>query len=509
MRYGILVTRELPISVYYDALDLTCQYCHHVQPETPPSGLCLRCQMPLRPVLIHERPPRSAPPLSEAQIEQLVLLSTGHANILPHQAILQYQESFYTVTDHPGTWGVVGYGTRKRSLSEALAGAAQVGRALVYLHNNKFVHAEVGGASLESLIVTEGGKSIKLADLSTCTAMSSEEALFRKQLGNDLSFLAHLLCYLATGQELFRVGIEGAPPELRPLIERALRGRYANVQELLADLSLLMTRSQPGALKYSCGQATHPGLKRARNEDAIASLTFEADGSLPVGFYLVADGMGGHEAGDLASNLVKQTLTEHAGEMRKLSSLSGPDAEADAEELLTRAIREANQALFQYARAQGNDLGATATAALLVGDTAVIANIGDTRTYLLHRGHLEQITQDHSLVARLVDVGVITPDEARSHPRRNQVYRCLGHKPEIEVDTFTRRLEIDDVLLLCSDGLWGMVEDEKIRRILMGADTPQRACEALIEAANSAGGEDNIGVVVVRLERAGKPQVER
>jgi protein phosphatase len=145
-------------------------------------------------------------------------------------------------------------------------------------------------------------------------------------------------------------------------------------------------------------------------------------------------------------------------------------------------------------------LGSTVTAALIIGDVATIANVGDSRTYLLRDGRLERITQDHSLVARLVDAGVITPEEVRTHPQRNQIYRCLGHKPELDVDTFTVQLQAGDRLVLCSDGLWEMVLDENIQHAVEKARTPQKACDVLIEEANRAGGEDNISVIVVELE---------
>jgi protein phosphatase len=176
---------------------------------------------------------------------------------------------------------------------------------------------------------------------------------------------------------------------------------------------------------------------------------------------------------------------------------AGPTALAN---LLVQAIREANGALIHHAQNTGSDLGSTLTAALIAGETAFVANVGDSRAYLLRGGRLEQITRDHSVVARLAEVGIIRPEEIRTHPRRNEIYRSLGHQPQVEVDLFTRPLQKGDRLILCSDGLWEMVPDSEIRRIVEKARTPQQACDALVEAANRAGGEDNIAVIVVEME---------
>jgi protein phosphatase len=168
--------------------------------------------------------------------------------------------------------------------------------------------------------------------------------------------------------------------------------------------------------------------------------------------------------------------------------------------MLGQAVQRANEALVDLGQTTHSDPGSTVTAALVIGDTATIVNVGDSRTYLLRDRQLEQVTQDHSLVARLVDAGVVKPEDARDHPQRNQIHRCLGHKPDVEVDTFTRRLQVGDVLILCSDGLWDMVPDDEIQRTVESARSPQKACDALIEAANRAGGKDNIAVIVVEME---------
>ncbi len=508
-QYSIVTARELARSTYYDALGLTCPACGATQSHVPPGGLCQQCQAALRPVLIHERRSHPNKHLSAADVAQLICLSAGHPNILPHQAIIQYQESVYTVVEHPGRWGVLVRGRRRRSPDEALAGAVQVGQALAHLHDHGFTHCEVGGASIESLIVAGGEESLKLADLSSCARLQPDDAqTLRAQVNSDVAFLASLLFYLATGKELQRTSIELAAPALRPFIERAMQSQYASVQDMLTDFSL-MPAAPPSArsLKPSHGQATHPGQKHTRNEDAVVTFTFdkEQDGrAVPTGFYLVADGMGGHDAGDLASRTVNQIVTDWIIKTKVLPDLRKATRKLTTEdvpgELLTQAIQQTNEALLHHAQTKGSDLGSTVTAALVIGDVVTIANVGDSRTYLLRDGRLEQITQDHSLVARLVDAGVIEPEEVRTHPQRNQIYRCLGHKPDVGVDTFIRQLQAGDVLVLCSDGLWEMVLDAEIQRTIEDARSPQKACDALVEAANQAGGEDNIAVIVVEME---------
>jgi protein phosphatase len=160
----------------------------------------------------------------------------------------------------------------------------------------------------------------------------------------------------------------------------------------------------------------------------------------------------------------------------------------------------ANEILLRARRSAGSDRGTTITSALILGDSCTIANVGDSRTYLLRKGRLEQITKDHSLVANLLATHMIQPEEVRSHPQRNQIYRTLGEKSPLEVDIYERKLMNGDRLLLCSDGLWEMVLDEEIEKILLQAASPQAACDRLVEAANAAGGEDNTGVVVVWFE---------
>jgi serine/threonine protein phosphatase PrpC len=507
-RYGIAKAWELEHSIYYDALDLTCPGCRAALSQMPPYGLCPQCQALLDVVLIHERLLPAGGLHPDGEIERLIQLSVGNPNILRHRDVLQYREHVYIVAEHPGRWGVLVRGRRQRSPDEALAGAAQIGQALAYLHDHGFFHSEAGGGvSVESLIVVGGGKDVKLSDLSACVPLPTGDAAARTLVNRSVTFLGRLLFYLATNEELSRTSIELAPPALQPFVEGAMQNQYASVADMLVDFSLMPAAQAGRSLKASHGQATHPGQKHARNEDAVVTFTYdkEQDGrTVPIGFYLVADGMGGHDAGDLASRTVNQVVTERIIQIQVLPDLRKSTRKLTRESvpagILSEAIEKANEAIVAHGQKANSNLGSTVTAALVIGDVATVANVGDSRTYLLRDGRLEQITQDHSLVARLVDAGVIKPEEVRSHPQRNQIYRCLGHEPTVDVDTCTVQLRQDDRLILCSDGLWEMVPDAEIQRIVEDARSPQKASDALIEAANRAGGKDNIAVIVVEIE---------
>jgi protein phosphatase len=457
-------------------------------------------------VLIHEQelPPGRRHPDSE--VKRLLRLSAVHAGILPHRDILQYQRRIYTVAEHPGPWDALADAPRRRPTEEALVSTLRIAQALTHLHAGGFAFAAARGAEGEGLVVEEGGSNARVADLALSAPLPADAGERRAQIEEGVAFVGRLLFYLATGEELEESDVSLAPDRLRPIVSRAAEGGYGSMEALVADLSQLRPTSvRP--LKPSHGQLTHPGRQRSRNEDAIVTFTFDkeqSDGSVPIGFYLVADGMGGHDAGDIASRTVNEIVTDWIISTSVLPNLRratrSPEAEGVPTQLLTEAIEEANGVLSRRGRSEGSDLGSTVTAALIIGDVATIANVGDSRTYLLRDGRLQQVTRDHSLVARLVDTGVIGPAEVRDHPQRNEVYRCLGHEPDTTVDVFTRQLQSGDVLILCSDGLWEMVLDADIQRIVENAGSLQRACDELVEAANRAGGEDNIAVIVVELE---------
>ena len=244
-----------------------------------------------------------------------------------------------------------------------------------------------------------------------------------------------------------------------------------------------MTERGPSLGRFAV--ATDTGRRRRRNEDAYVC-------EPPL--FAIADGMGGAQAGEVASRLAAAVLEEQA--------LDRSPAE-DGEERIEELIREANRRVFQRANedAATSGMGTTMTVALVDGETGAIAfgHVGDSRAYRVRDGELEQLTQDHSLVGELVRSGKISPEEAETHPQRSVITRALGTEADVDVDTFTREAEPDDLYLLCSDGLTDMLSDREILELLDGAPALDVAARRLVEAANSRGGEDNITVVVFEL----------
>lgn len=294
----------------------------------------------------------------------------------------------------------------------------------------------------------------------------------------------------------------------------------------------------PMDLKLTAADKSDVGKQREQNEDC-AYKRIESLEEGDRGLFIVADGMGGYQAGEVASRLAIETIGkamdnffkplpeqntirltasskpidpdetikiiprgEESSGVQKTRKLPETLVSKSVEDQFTSAIQQANKAILRYGeqKAAARGLGCTVTAALIQNDQAYIANVGDSRTYLLRDGDLKPITKDHSLVARLVEAKQIEPDDVYSHPQRNLIYRSLGagHKT-VEVDVFHETLRPDDILLLCSDGLWEMVRREDLLRALSDKGSLQKICDTLISLANANGGEDNITAIVVHV----------
>lgn len=249
----------------------------------------------------------------------------------------------------------------------------------------------------------------------------------------------------------------------------------------------------------SCGQSV--GKQRELNEDSLLALTTIMAGNsgiLPFGLYIIADGMGGHQFGEVASNAAIRTVAGHV--LRKfhpyLFQVKTDTMDESFQEIMQTAVSEAQRAIQREAPGSGTTL----TAALVLGQQITVAHVGDSRAYFVYTdGRIEPITRDHSLVKRLEELGHITPEEAANYPHRNVLYRALGQGEILDPDIFTLGFPQPGYLMLCSDGLWGVVAEQDLVRAIVDAPNLHRACQNLVTAANTAGGPDNISVILVQL----------
>lgn len=266
----------------------------------------------------------------------------------------------------------------------------------------------------------------------------------------------------------------------------------------------------PGGVQLLAATSSDAGNVRRSdpNEDSTLAVHFQRvheSFCTPTGIFIVADGLGGHDSGQVASRVAVGIIAERmvrellAAPLQEEKEKGGqrPLEEDDLVGLLRNTVEEANLALCQRNQQDKTDMGSTLTGYMIVGEHAYIVNVGDSRTYMLRGGQIYQLTTDHSLVGQLVAGGLIEPDDVYTHPNRSQIFRSLGDKPNVQIDVFKQQLLPGDILLGCSDGLWEMVRNPQIERILNAAPDPQTACTQLIDAANANGGEDNISAVIV------------
>ncbi|HEY7021387.1 MAG TPA: protein phosphatase 2C domain-containing protein [Ktedonobacterales bacterium] len=283
---------------------------------------------------------------------------------------------------------------------------------------------------------------------------------------------------------------------------------YEHGREYRVEADKAETPPFPSGVKITIGAASDIGVSRqgGHNEDSIGHVVLEIQHDSyaePLALAVVADGLGGHASGREASRLVVRTLLDHVLRTVALPRVElltdAPATEEGLKHILREGIQAANEALCTANDEQKLDMGSTVVAVLAYEGTAYVANAGDSRAYVLEGETLRRITIDHSLVEQLVAGGIIADADRYTHPERNQIFRSLGLNREMEIDFFTQWLRPGMRLLLCSDGLWEMVRDNEITRIMRANPDPQAACDALIQAANKAGGEDNISAVVVQI----------
>ncbi len=244
-------------------------------------------------------------------------------------------------------------------------------------------------------------------------------------------------------------------------------------------------------MHVTCAAGTDKGIVRSANEDYHLMMVDR-------GVFIVADGMGGHAAGEVASEMAGQIIARELGNFR-----GQPDPEIARR--LFKAVQSANGAIYRRTLVEQDKrgMGTTATALILFPLRYLIAQVGDSRAYLLRNGRLQQLTKDHSYVQEQVDAGVLTPEQARTHPYANVITRCVGSNEDVVPDIYFGALEPGDVLLLASDGLTGMIEDDQLQCLLESGDEPDAVVRRMIADANRRGGLDNITAIVIRIDGAG------
>ena len=228
---------------------------------------------------------------------------------------------------------------------------------------------------------------------------------------------------------------------------------------------------------------------RSGNED-----NFTVDRTESRGIFIVADGMGGHAAGEVASEMAVQIIQR---ELAGVTDLEGDDVTA----LVVNTLRKANRAIHDrtLTEVDKQGMGTTASVLLVSGAKYLIGQVGDSRVYLLRDGTLSQLTKDHSYVQEQVDAGFLTPEQARYHPYSNVITRCVGASPDVQPDSYRGEVRVGDLFLVASDGLTGMVDDRRLGQLLGSRAEPERKVQALISEANGRGGLDNITAIIVQV----------
>jgi PPM family protein phosphatase len=288
------------------------------------------------------------------------------------------------------------------------------------------------------------------------------------------------------------------PVKQRQMMDNATTAPLTD-QQISSILDQQTVKYEIRQLLASVGQSV--GKQRDHNEDSVLALTATIAGStesIPFGLYVVADGMGGHQFGEVASNAAVRIIGGNV--MKKFHSflytLPTQSLQESLQEVMETSVMEAHQ----YVQREAPGSGTTVTATLVIGQQVTVAHVGDSRAYAVFPdGRIDPLTRDHSLVKRLEELGHLNKDEVESFPHRNVLIRALGQGETLEADIFTVPFPQGGYLMICSDGLWGVVNDRDMFKLIVEAPNLPRACQGLVQAANAAGGPDNITVILAQM----------
>ncbi|MEK6681795.1 MAG: Stp1/IreP family PP2C-type Ser/Thr phosphatase [Nitrospirota bacterium] len=349
-----------------------------------------------------------------------------------------------------------------------------------YLHSQ---NVSVSGLQADDLIVGEG--RLKLANLAGLRMMESGISHSRRK--KDIRHLAKILIGL--------INDKGEDWGITSVLQKAAGGGFSSAgrfRERLEDAKDNVTSGEAIIVEGM----TDIGIVRKVNEDSlrITELSINSD-SKKANLFIVADGMGGHQSGDVASSMAVEALVE---EIKKGMEVQKEINEGALSDFVKTAVANTNKIVYDFARGNKRDMGTTVVGGLLFADTLYTASVGDSRAYLIRNGEAAQITKDHSLVARLVELNMLDPKDARHHPKSNILLRTIGTDPKVEVDAYKTKVRKGDYLLLCTDGLWNQLADDEIAHVIKKS-SPQDACREMIRIANERGGPDNITAIVVKI----------
>ena len=390
-----------------------------------------------------------------------------------------------------------------QELLDVLQWGMMLSESLAFLHrrNIAFGAADLSHVSLDN-------RMARWFDF-TSARIVSEGVQARKLFREDVTSLAALLFVLLTGQ-IYSPHAMLEPPSLTQLFRDVFNAQLVSAASLADRLrSALAEVRRPTTYDLRVGRLTDIGHHRQLNEDSLLTLDIgqvHRSVSRPIGVYVVADGAGGHAAGDVASGIAIRVIARQALEGLLAQGIDEAPSQVDVPSWLRSVIEAANEAVHHQRAVARTDMGTVLVMAVILDGEAHIAHVGDSRAYLVTGDDITQLTVDHSLVQRLVDTGQITREEARTHENRNVIYKMIGDRPKIEPDVKRIALAPGDRLLLCSDGLCQYVADDDIHRIILSAPSPQEACQRLIDAANQAGGLDNITVILIQIDVLGKSE---
>jgi protein phosphatase len=331
-----------------------------------------------------------------------------------------------------------------------------------------------------------------------------------RALSSDVRGLGRWLLLQMTGKTSLSPDLSLPDDPLALLLRDVLTAPYPmSAQQLAEQLDQIRRQFVVWTdVRLWIGARSDTGRVRKLNEDSMWVADYRdafSELGVAVGAFAVADGVGGHAAGDVASQLTVDVLQQYGDELRRTGEIGDlPETRA----WMAKAAEAANERVHRERQAVSNDMGSTLVMALFIGNNFAVLNVGDSRAYRLGLQDIQQISIDHTLVERLVAIGQITRNEAKLHPRRNVIYRVIGGRPELEYDYFDQGLAVDEALLLCSDGLTDMLTDRVLWQIWQDAPSPQAACDRMVDEANQVGGHDNITVIIVQVTTTPNKDVE-